>query len=195
MNSLYDLYNRLNEMTETGCTKTEAEEFFAFAKSCLKEYVSDHIENFFEKTKDDFEEAVTSGDADESTEKLEMVADVIDEFLRNAEEEEMQGIPYIVYHMPRNTTDAEIIADHICDVFTVIVNCSELDVFEFEKVYNFIAGAAYANGARIVFSKPRTFFVVPYHIEVPDEEVFDYIEKNGVAVNFIDKESTEREEF
>jgi FtsZ-interacting cell division protein YlmF len=187
MNSLYDLYNRLNEMTETGCTKTEADEFFLFAKQCLKEYVTDHIENFFEKTKDDFEEAVVTGDADESTEKLEMVADVIDEFLRNAEEEEMQGIPYIVYHMPRDLIDAEAIADHICDVFTVIVDCSELETIEFEKVYSFIAGAAYANGARIVKSRARTFFVVPYHIEVPDEEVFEYIEKNGVAVNFIDK--------
>jgi FtsZ-interacting cell division protein YlmF len=191
MNTLYDLYHRLNELAENGCSKSEADEFFRFARQRLKEYVTDHIDSFFLKTQDGYEEAVIGGDVGESNEKLEMVADVLDEFLRNAEEEEMQGIPYVVYHMPRNTLDCETIVDHICDVFTVIVNCSELDPAEYERVYSFIAGAAYANGARIVHSKARTFFVVPYHIEVPDEEVFSYIEEKGVAVNFIDKESAE----
>jgi FtsZ-interacting cell division protein YlmF len=178
-------------MAETGCSKEEADEFFLYAKQCLKEYVSDHIENFFDKTRDGFEDAAVSGDVEETTEKLELVADVLDEFLRNAEEEEMQGVPYVVYHTPRDLADAESIIDHICDLFTVIVDCNAVDPLEYERIHSFVLGAALANGARIVPSKAATFFVVPYHIDVPDEEVFSYIEEKGVAVSFLEKDAAE----
>jgi FtsZ-interacting cell division protein YlmF len=191
MYTLDELYDKLNEMTENGCTKSEAEEFFVEAKESLKEYVTDHIESFFDDAKEDFEEAAVVGDREEATEQLERVADVIDEFLRNAEEEEMQGIPYVVYHTPKSLSDAPAIADHICDLYTVIVNAEALPVFAFEKLLDFVSGAAYTNGARIVYSNGKTFFVVPYHIEVPDYEVFAYIEEKGVPVRFIDKETAE----
>jgi FtsZ-interacting cell division protein YlmF len=191
MYTLDELYNKLNDMIDYGCTKAEADEFFLDAKESLKEYVTDHIESFFDDTKEETDEISAKNDDGETTEKLERVADVLDEFLRNAEEEEMQGIPYIVYHTPKTLADAQIIADHICDLYTVIVNAEALTVFSFEKLIDFLSGAAYTNGARIVYSNRKTFFVVPYHIEVPDSEIFAYIEEKGVAVRFIDKETAE----
>jgi cell division inhibitor SepF len=191
MYTLDELYNKLNEMIENGCTKAEAEEFFIDAKESLKEYVTDHIESFFDDAKEDYEQAAVPDGAGDTSEKLERVADVLDEFLRNAEEEEMQGIPYVVYHTPKSLSDASVIADHICDLYTVIVNAEALPVFLFEKLLDFISGAAYTNGARIIYSNGKTFFVVPYHIDVPDNEVFGYIEEKGVAVRFIDKETAE----
>jgi FtsZ-interacting cell division protein YlmF len=56
---------------------------------------------------------------------------------------------------------------------------------------DFLSGAAYTNGARIVHSKGMTYFIVPYHIDVPENEIFAYIEEKGVAVRFIDKETAE----
>jgi FtsZ-interacting cell division protein YlmF len=182
MNSVYEMYRKLLEICESGCNQQEAERFFKDTAESLKAYVTNHIDAFIKTTADDFDSAMVCGDIEEAEEQLELIGDVLDDFMRNEEEETLKGIPQVVFHFPKRVKDMSSVADAICALYTVILNVAGFDPEDIPGVMYFIGGVAYANGARIIKTAETTYTIVPYHIEVPDSQIMEYIEKHGVAV-------------
>jgi FtsZ-interacting cell division protein YlmF len=182
MRSVYEMYKRLMEISENGCTIKEADKFFSETAACLKSYVCDNIDSFFKSASEDYEDALIKGDFEEADEQLDLIGDVLDDFIRNEEEENFRGVPQVIYHFPKKPEDVFAVGDAINNLLTVVVNVSHLDTTAVMGVLDFLAGAAYCNGARMIQTSDSTFIIVPYHIEVPENEIIDYIEKNGIAV-------------
>jgi hypothetical protein len=175
------MFRKLMEISENGCTLKEADKFFSDTASCLKSYAGENIDNFFKLAAEEYEDALVKGDFEEAAEQLEIIGDVLGDFIRNEEEENFMGVPQVIFHFPKKSEDVFAIADAINDLLTVVVNIETMDPDIRLGVLDFLAGASYTNGARMVQTSDSTYIIVPYHIEVPDDEIIDFIEKNGIA--------------
>ncbi|MDR0946486.1 MAG: cell division protein SepF [Ruminococcus sp.] len=176
------MFKKLMDISENGCTPKEADKFFSDTASCLKSYANDNIDNFFKLAAEEYEDALVKGDFEEADEQLEIIADVLGDFIRNEEEENFMGVPQVIFHFPQKSEDVFAISDAINDLLTVIVNTENLPQGSRLGVLDFLAGASYSNGARMIQTAEFSYVIVPYHIDVPDDEIMDYIEKNGIAV-------------
>lgn len=79
----------------------------------------------------------------------------------------------------RFTTDAKVIADHLREKKTVILNCETTDKVEAARLIDFLAGVAYANDGNIKKIANNNYIITPYNVNISGDFI-DELESNGM---------------
>ena len=75
--------------------------------------------------------------------------------------------------------DANVIADHLREKKTVILNCESTDRVEAARLIDFLAGVAYANDGNIKKIANNNYIITPYNVNISGDFI-DELESNGM---------------
>ena len=79
----------------------------------------------------------------------------------------------------RFTSDAKVVADHLREKKTVILNCETTDKVEAARLIDFLAGVAYANDGNIKKIANNNYIITPYNVNISGDFI-DELESNGM---------------
>ena len=85
----------------------------------------------------------------------------------------------VVLVKPERFDDASVIADHLNDKRTVVLNLESTNKELSRRLVDFLSGVAYANGGQIKRVANSTFIITPYNVDIVGD-LLDELENSGV---------------
>ena len=85
----------------------------------------------------------------------------------------------VVLVKPERFDYASVIADHLNDKRTVVLNLESTNKELSRRLVDFLSGVAYANGGQIKRVANSTFIITPYNVDIVGD-LLDELENSGV---------------
>lgn len=86
----------------------------------------------------------------------------------------------VVIVRPQKFDDVKVIADHIVEKRTVVLNLEQTDKAISRRIVDFLGGAAYANNGKIKRIANNTYIITPSHVGLVGTDIVGDIENNTV---------------
>ena len=86
----------------------------------------------------------------------------------------------VVIVRPQKFDDVKVIADHIVEKRTVVLNLEQTDKAISRRIVDFLGGAAYANNGKIKRIANNTYIITPAHVGLVGTDIVGDIENNTV---------------
>ena len=87
----------------------------------------------------------------------------------------------VILVKPEVFSDTKMIADHLCNKKTVVLNLEATTPEISRRIIDFIGGVAYAKGGNIKPIANNTFIIFPYDVNFEGEDIAAELENNGVV--------------
>lgn len=86
----------------------------------------------------------------------------------------------VIIVRPQKFDDVKVIADHIVEKRTVVLNLEQTDKAISRRIVDFLGGAAYANSGKIKRIANNTYIITPSNVGLVGTDIVGDIENNSV---------------